>query len=432
MSNVRRPLNTALWILFALFVVYGTTIPFNFSSEPGWAAHKLAQIPLNPLVAADTGRRISTPDFVQNVLLFLPFGVLGALRLRSPGRSRLTTIVVVCGLGAALSVGIEALQLLTVDRTSSVSDIVANTFGALVGVIGAQLGENVSDRALKTFSSTGVFEQPSSYGALVAAIVLCAAAWQPFDATLDVGSLAPKVRALIRDPWQAGPLTDEGIAAVQYALFAWVTSNLFVELRLRRSALAVATIGVLAAFGLEASQIIIGSRMPSAEDASVRAVAVIASLAIWRATRGWHRPGLWFAALVMGIAVGAAMQMLTPFEVSPAYHSFGWFPFFGYYEHTTFETVSHVFEILLLYFPLGFCACQVIRSRAHATLASIALTLAIAVPVEYAQGWFVDRYPDVTDAALGVVAAIFGVLAGRYGASLFAARTRAVRVASTP
>ena len=160
----------------------------------------MAHVPLNPLIAADTGRRISIPDFVQNVLLFLPFGVLGALRLRSPSRSRLTTIVVVCGLGAALSLGIEALQLLTVDRTSSVSDIVANTFGTLVGVIGAQLGENVSARALKTLSSTGVFEQPSSYGALVAAIVLCAAAWQPFDATLDVGSLAPRVRALIQRP----------------------------------------------------------------------------------------------------------------------------------------------------------------------------------------------------------------------------------------
>jgi glycopeptide antibiotics resistance protein len=429
---VRRPLNTALWILFALFIVYGTTIPFNFSSTPGWAAQKLAHVPLNPFVAADTGRRISIPDFVQNVLLFLPFGVLGALRLRSPSRSRLTTLVVVCGLGAALSLGIEALQLLTVDRTSSTSDIMANTLGALLGVIGAQLGENAWGLAWKTLSLTGVLEQPSSYAALVAAIVLCAAAWQPFDATLEVGSIAPRLRALMSDPWQAGPLTDEGIAAVQYALFAWVTSNLFVEMRLRRSVLAVATIGVLAAFGLEASQIIIGSRMPSVEDASVRAAAVIAGLALWRATRGWHRPGIWFAALVVGVAVGAAMQMLTPFEVSPAYHSFGWFPFFGYYEHTTFEAVSHVFEILLLYFPLGFCACQVIRSRAHATVVSVALTLAIAGPVEYAQGWFVGRYPDVTDVALSVVAVIFGVLAGSYGASLIAARVPAGRVASTP
>jgi VanZ family protein len=135
--------------------------------------------------------------------------------------------------------------------------------------------------------------------------------------------------------------------------------------------------------------------------------------------------------LVIGIAVGAAMQMLTPFEISPAYQSFGWFPFFNYYQHTTFETVSHVFEILLLYFPLGFCACQVMRSRAHATVASIVLALAIAVPIEYAQGWFVGRYPDVTDAVLGVVAAIVGVLAGSYGASLFAARGAGVHL-STP
>ena len=113
-------------------------------------------------------------------------------------------------------------------------------------------------------------------------------------------------------------------------------------------------------------------------------------------------------------------------------HSFGWFPFFGYYTHTTFETVSHVCEILLLYFPLGFCACQVMRSRVSATLASVALTMAIAVPVEYAQGWFVGRYPDVTDVSLSVVGAIFGVLAGSYGASLFAERVRVVGLTPSP
>lgn len=421
MHEVRRPLATSLWILFALFVVYGTTIPFNFSAEPGWAAAKLARVPLNPFIAADTGRRISIPDFVQNVLLFLPFGVLGAIRLRSRRRAPITTLVIVTGLGAALSIGIEALQLLTVDRTSSVSDIVANTLGALAGAIATLLVEGAAGPVLRRLAKAGVLEQPSCYPALVALVVLVAAAWQPFDATLDVGSVAPKIRALLHDPWQSGALTDEAIATVQYMLFAWVTANLFVELRLRRPAFVAALVGLIAAFGLESCQLIIGSRMPSLEDATVRAVAVIAGLAIWHATRGWRRPGLWFTAVVAGIAGGAAMQMLTPFDVAPAYHSVGWFPFFGYYVHTTFETVSHVFEILLLYFPLGFCACQVMPSRSRAFFMSVALTLAIAGPVEYAQGWFVGRYPDVTDVALSVVSAILGVLAGGYGESLFRA-----------
>jgi glycopeptide antibiotics resistance protein len=232
MLEVRRPLATSLWILFALFVVYGTTIPFNFSSEPGWAAAKLARVPLNPFIAADTGRRISIPDFVQNVLLFLPFGVLGAIRLRSRRRSPIATLVVVTGLGAALSIGIEALQLLTVDRTTSASDVLANTLGALAGVIATQLVEGAVGPILRRLAKAGVVEQPSFYPALVAVVVIVAAAWQPFDATLDVGSVAPKIRALLHDPWQSGALTDEGIATVQYMLFAWVTANLFVELRL--------------------------------------------------------------------------------------------------------------------------------------------------------------------------------------------------------
>jgi VanZ family protein len=414
-----RPVSTTLWITFALFIVYGTTIPFNFSAEPGWAAKKWAHVPLNPFVAAETGRRISVPDFTQNVLLFLPFGIIGAIRLRSASRSGLTTVVVVGAAGAALSASIEALQLLTVDRVTSLSDVVANTLGALAGVIGAKVMGRQSGRWLKQLSSTGILGQPSSYSALVAAIVICVAAWQPFDATLDVGSVVAKIRALLRDPWQSGPLTDEGIAAVQYMIFAWVTASLAAELRLRRPVRIAALVGFVAAFGLEACQLIIGSRMPSLEDATVRAAAVIVGLAAWHVTRGWQRPGLWFTMLALGVACGAAIQLLTPFDLAPSYSTFGWFPFFGYYVHTTFEALSHVFELLLLYFPLGFCASLVARRPARAAVVSLGLTLAIAGVLEYAQGWFVGRYPDITDVGISVLGDMAGLLAAGYGASLF-------------
>ena len=42
------------------------------------------------------------------------------------------------------------------------------------------------------------------------------------------------------------------------------------------------------------------------------------------------------------------------FEVAPAYAPFSWLPFQGYYGFTTFQTLSHVMELWLLYFPLGF------------------------------------------------------------------------------
>ena len=46
--------------------------------------------------------------------------------------------------------------------------------------------------------------------------------------------------------------------------------------------------------------------------------------------------------------------MLNPFTPVSTYRSFDLFPFFAYYERTTFETVSHALELMLLYLPLVF------------------------------------------------------------------------------
>jgi VanZ family protein len=75
-------------------------------------------------------------------------------------------------------------------------------------------------------------------------------------------------------------------------------------------------------------------------------------------------------------------------------------PFFSDYAHTTFETLSHVFELVLLYAPLGFVWRRLQGPSGRALGWSLAVTLLIAVPVEYLQGWVVGRYPDLTDIAV--------------------------------
>ncbi len=409
---MRRPVSTTLWILFTLFVVYKTTMPFNFSREVGWAARKFARTPWSPLVSADTGRRVSISDVVQNVLLFVPFGVLGVLTLRG-ARSRGATLAIVVGLGAALSVMIETLQLWTIDRIAATSDVLSNLIGALAGAVGTVTAETTLNRLFRRLERTGILTLPSFYPAMVATMVIVIAAWEPFDATLDVGSFAAKARALMRDPWQAGPITDEGIAVVQYALSSWVLARLAAEWRAHRPVAVTAIVGLIAAFGLEACQVIIASRMPSLEDAVVRAGGVMIGLVLSRTTKVEAHPRTWFVLLVLTTAAAAAIWMFSPFLMAPAYHSFGWFPFFGYYKHTTFETVSHVIELLLIYFPIGFGAWLVARNPTIATFVAIAATLVVAVPIEYGQGWFVGRYPDLTDIAVSVVGAVFGVLTAR-------------------
>ena len=193
----RLPL--VLWMASAAFIVYGTTIPFNFVHDGRLVADHLARLTWNPLIAADTGGRVSIPDFVSNVLLFVPFGFFGMWALTRP-RSLGARIAIVAALGLALTIAVEALQLLTVDRTTSVSDVFANASGALAGAVIAVLLGTFIEGFLRTVSAAGIAAVPSFFPFLVATVLLLAAKLEPFDVTLDVGSVIPKMRGLFTDP----------------------------------------------------------------------------------------------------------------------------------------------------------------------------------------------------------------------------------------
>ena len=396
-----------LWVIFCLFILYGTTIPFHFVADHAAVRAKLHSLPLSPFVSADTGRRLSIPDAVQNVLLFLPFGALGVW---SAARSRQTAarVLFVTLLGLALSVAIETLQLFTTDRTTATSDVMTNTIGAFVGAASAGIVGRLGTSLWRRAEARGLTLDTSFAPMLAATALVIVAALEPFDVTLELGSVASKVRALQHDVWQAGVLTDEGIAIVHYALFGLATCLWLQAVRRRGVARWAAAIGVTTAVGLEGAQIVITSRMPGLEDAVVRAAGALTGVALWPLTQAYPARKFWLAVLVAGTAVGAAIQQLSPFEIAPAYRHFGLMPFFSAYAHTTFETLSHVFELVLLYAPLGFVRARLGPPR-HALGWSLAVTLLIAAPVEYLQGWVVGRYPDLTDIAVSAAGAWLGV-----------------------
>lgn len=76
----------------------------------------------------DTWVRFGSPEFVANILLFVPLGLL--LRLAVPRATWFGATV----FGAAVSVAIEVLQVWT-PRVSDPRDIVANTLGTLGGAL---------------------------------------------------------------------------------------------------------------------------------------------------------------------------------------------------------------------------------------------------------------------------------------------------------
>ena len=414
-----------LWALFALFIAYGTTIPFNFSPDPDFIREKATTLSWNPLTRPD-GRRASIPDSVQNVMLFIPFGVLGGLACRRSFASRTTMVAAVVATGTALSVLVEALQLLTVDRVASVSDILTNGLGTLAGVLVAEEGRRRFLAVLREHGTSRWMANGWAFTALIAIAVLLVAAWQPFDLTLDVSTMGGKVRDLLRDPWQRGPITDEGNAVVLYTLSTLALAKWLEASGVAASWMRAGAAAAVLALGLEFLQALVSSRTPSGWDASVRLLGVVLGTALVPAVRTIRRRLLWLGLLFVACAVSAAISALGPFEIREARQAFTWFPFLGYYDNNWFPAVSHVIEMMLIYFPFGF-ALGLARVDRPAVRVALTLVVVAAATTEYAQSWFVGRYPDVTDIAFHALGGVLGVWFSHRGTELFEeARTRAV------
>ncbi len=389
-----------VWLTFTLFIVYGGSIPFHFTADRALVADKLSRLRFNPLISSDTGRRVSIPDVIQNIALFIPFGALGIIALRQQ-RSELTALIGTTALAAVLSAAVETLQLFELDRTTSMSDFCANIAGALFGATAAAALIRSSRVATLQLRARKLMEVPQFYPLLVAAIVLLVAAWEPFDFTLDVGTLVGKVRALQVDPWQFRAVRDEGVELVRYALFGLAASLWLRQVGARSSTMLAAAGGAAVAGGLEASQWIIASRMPGLEDAAVQAAGALAGAALSRRWPWDRSPIFWCVVLWCATGLGAALQLLGPFEIAAAH-----------------RPVSQSFELVLTYLPLGF-AVSIVSGRRSAIWIAVAATLLVAAPLEYVPGWIVGRYGDATDVAMAVLGAVIGVWIAGAGAPEF-------------
>ncbi|HUK34192.1 MAG TPA: VanZ family protein [Vicinamibacterales bacterium] len=424
MSESRRTkLPLVLWIGTAAFIVYGTTIPFHFVSSQGAALAHWARVVWNPFISPETRHRISIPDFVSNILLFTPFGCFGVWALRRP-RSRIAKILLLVFLSALLSATVEVAQLFTVDRISSIADVLANTLGGFSGAVAGVVLSASAATLIANAAAAGLAEATAFFPLVVATSVLFAGAWEPFDVTLDIGSLFPKIHLFLHDPVQFTMFGDEVVSLLQHLLFAAALIVWLKQIRVRSSLKTAAAIGIVITVGCEGAQLFIAARMPGLWDAAVGAAGVLVGLAagvdFWRSRRA-PTPERWCAGLFALTAIGVVLQQLSPFQIvrGAEIRPFQWMPFLNYYAFTTGETVSHSAELLLSYLPLGFGLAIAVRPRLARFATVTGLALLIAAPVEFLQRFIGGRYPDVTDIGMSVAGAWLGMWIGTRGWQLF-------------
>lgn len=172
------------WFAVALFILYGSL------GAPSMSGEHAAELP-----------GISLPDILQNVLLYVPFGVFGAWCLRASRPALLRRSMTVIALAIGYSIAMEMLQTFSAARIPSIADVVANIAGASFGVLGANPAEQILQWVSTWARAMGLFGSPAGYALAAVLVALVLVAWYPFDITLDISTLSERTRPVRRDPW---------------------------------------------------------------------------------------------------------------------------------------------------------------------------------------------------------------------------------------
>ncbi|MGH7505398.1 MAG: VanZ family protein, partial [Longimicrobiales bacterium] len=365
-------------------------------------------------------------DAVRNLVLFAGWGVVwvvtaARLRWRTLLRDALVT-------GALLSAGVEAAQLLSPTRNTSVLDVLSNTAGAVAGAIAAiiLLGLLVALRGRKSFVGVPALLFAAGYGG--------AAALEAFSPLLR--------QERYGDAWGA-PSERFGIAfgrldAATWLDFGLVDVLLFVPAGFfavaalvefgwtyRRSAVVVAIAGLFASGLLELARGAVGFVLAYGPIlAHGIGIAAGGALAAWavphltRLARGRVRP----LALLIAYAALLLLWAGRPFYLEPSFAAIGdkltldrLIPLQAYRERFDLHTAADAAIPALLFLPVG-ALLAVWPLRRSGTLRGLLPAVALAIVAESLQLVMAARTFDITDVLIAASALAVGwVLTRRAG-----------------
>lgn len=178
------------WLLagWLCFVLYGSLVPFDFVAVPvSDVLHRLDLAHLDFSIE-------SRSDFVANVLLMIPAGLLAAAACLQHGSSRTRAaagVLAVSGAAAMMSAAVEVSQSFLPDRVMSPSDVVAQTIGTAAGALTWLMAGPSLAAAVEAVRPA---RQPGRIGGLFAGYVPGLLAWRlfPMDLTLSPSALHRK------------------------------------------------------------------------------------------------------------------------------------------------------------------------------------------------------------------------------------------------
>jgi glycopeptide antibiotics resistance protein len=186
----KKIINTLL-VLFTLFIIYNTLLPFKFNTDPAFIQYRLDSVSLIPYHNLE--RKISLTDLAGNIILFVPFGFLLYMNLMYQKRKHAIIITVITG--AFLSLSIEVSQIFIEHRNAAAHDLFNNTIGSLLGAVIASIYSNkISAHGKKIFYE--LFRTKPFFLLLVIILALQGvAAVMPFTVSITISFLKKSIKS---------------------------------------------------------------------------------------------------------------------------------------------------------------------------------------------------------------------------------------------
>ena len=436
LRSVRQPL-LFLALLYLVFVIYGSLVPLHFHAQPWDQA--VARFRAIPYLNLGIGSRA---DWVANILLFIPlaFVWLGVMWSRRFMARLLATLVVIAAC-ATLCVGIEFTQIFFPPRTVSLNDIIAESIGTVIGIVGWwTFGGRLSRWYVdwRSIKESATFAERLAW-TYVAAIFIYGVL--PLDLTISAVEIFHKWREgkLILIPF-AGLPPEPSLALFNVTMDAlmWAPPAFLWRISGKRSSLKVWGMTMGGAALLEVLQLFVYSRVTSVTEVIMAAVGGAMGVFLGVNYVAGVRPGdemkrstatsdisktLLPLVLALLWVFGLAVLFWYPFNfrtdgafLHERLHTFlTRVPFEAYYYGTEYRAATEVLHKVLFFIPLGAILAWFVSQlrwtwRGIGTFMSLLLIAGTALAIDLGRLALPEKNPDSMDIILQWVGGVLGYI----------------------
>ena len=418
MPTKKISLATLLWICYSIFIVYATTIPFNMIRSKAELSHNIHVISWKPFYNTDAHEYFSKGDLIANVLFFIPFGFFGFYSFLNQKRPAAYRLISLSLLATCLSAFVEFLQMFTIDRNTSDTDLITNTLGAVVGLACAALIKPSSIRNLYNRRFAHFANTTMAFPLAATLLIVTAGALSPFDFGIHRNIITDKIPRML--PWSATfEVNKKELVVFLYygALIAFASSLGFRQWRLRYFRGATIALGLCLAAFINTLQPFMDSRNPTGGSFMGILAGLFAGLFVeWLLSRHYRFAFAW--ALVAGMAL-----LLLFFNFSSPMQSeskLGIFLRFSSRGTESMKGLMHFIEVTAQFVPLGFLVAYLSSRGKQRTIiiTSVFFLPVLATPLFIFHGGLPSLY-DLAVLIIAEIAVFIGAAACRWAWPLF-------------